>query len=721
MVKQQQQAQPPWAASGSRPRPPAAGSSSSTLPAASSHPARPRSQPKAAAAAAARLPHLRTNGSSTSEAAHAGSWGSWVASGFSVRYLVIALVVVECIRLGSLQSHLGQRSGGRLSAAVRALNADPKANPAALGLGNRLRRALGGDKETSALAVARSIVFKAGEAKGLRDLQRLLLRRPAKRGRRHHSQQAAGAVADPLQARIQMGRLEQQQQEQQAQQQWKEKGAYLEDVAAEQRAKEQDVLKNRAYLDDLHAGDVRQQQPDDKDFGGVTSSNVDYDDEDSVEVNYGDDGTDAEEDPGSKQQVAEGAKGATGREKETADAEETDYDTEDYDEEYGGDEAGGDSAAAIERPGSKEPEFEEVQAAVRTSGAGRESDSGAAADTSQAGATEEKRRWLSFNVCNGLTNQRIAILSAVLLAAESRRTLLLPRLLVNGTQSSNEVNEKNAPSCAFEDIMSPQAFKASLAAKGVVVEMPNFSTPAVTARVNLTKGATLKLLKEVEQEEHVWLTCPLLQVPPSLFLKHEPLVWAALEGMQPADDLREAADALDAKFKALSPRQAFNVLHLRLERDWQKHCPNLGDKFACLNNTVTVGAQLRQLKIDAELPLLLVLDRENLDNDMYQAALANMRPLGYRPFVLKELAGSGFTREQAAMLSYQLGLRAHQFVGNAVSTFSALLIMERAHSGKFAAYYNGGMIPLKQFVPLYQLSNTASARQHALDNALSEA
>jgi len=34
-----------------------------------------------------------------------------------------------------------------------------------------------------------------------------------------------------------------------------------------------------------------------------------------------------------------------------------------------------------------------------------------------------------------------------------------------------------------------------------------------------------------------------------------------------------------------------------------------------------------------------------------------MRPLGYRPFVLKELAGSGFTREQAAMLSYQLGLR----------------------------------------------------------------
>ena len=36
--------------------------------------------------------------------------------------------------------------------------------------------------------------------------------------------------------------------------------------------------------------------------------------------------------------------------------------------------------------------------------------------------------------------------------------------------------------------------------------------------------------------------------------------------------------------------------------------------------------------------------------------------------------------------------------------------MERAHSGKFAAYYNGGhKIPLADFVPLYQASFFNSA------------
>ena len=33
-------------------------------------------------------------------------------------------------------------------------------------------------------------------------------------------------------------------------------------------------------------------------------------------------------------------------------------------------------------------------------------------------------------------------------------------------------------------------------------------------------------------QEHVYITCPLLRVPPALFLRHEDLVWKTLEGMQ---------------------------------------------------------------------------------------------------------------------------------------------------------------------------------------------
>ena len=43
-----------------------------------------------------------------------------------------------------------------------------------------------------------------------------------------------------------------------------------------------------------------------------------------------------------------------------------------------------------------------------------------------------------------------------------------------------------------------------------------------------------------------------------------------------------------------------------------------------------------------------------------------------------------------------------QFVGNSVSTFSAMLIMERWRVGKYATYYNGGNIPLEIFMPLFK-------------------
>lgn len=35
------------------------------------------------------------------------------------------------------------------------------------------------------------------------------------------------------------------------------------------------------------------------------------------------------------------------------------------------------------------------------------------------------------------------------------------------------------------------------------------------------------------------------------------------------------------------------------------------------------------------------------------------------------------SREESALVDYYLGLNAHQFVGNSVSSFSAMLIMER--------------------------------------------
>ena len=45
----------------------------------------------------------------------------------------------------------------------------------------------------------------------------------------------------------------------------------------------------------------------------------------------------------------------------------------------------------------------------------------------------------------------------------------------------------------------------------------------------------------------MYVTCPLLRVPPGMFLQYEALVWAALDGLRPAEPLRKAADQVEVK------------------------------------------------------------------------------------------------------------------------------------------------------------------------------
>ncbi len=44
-----------------------------------------------------------------------------------------------------------------------------------------------------------------------------------------------------------------------------------------------------------------------------------------------------------------------------------------------------------------------------------------------------------------------------------------------------------------------------------------------------------------------------------------------------------------------------------------------------------------------------------------------------------------------------------RFIGNSVSTFAALALLERRHRGQWAAYYNGGNLPIAPYLPVHKL------------------
>jgi hypothetical protein len=59
----------------------------------------------------------------------------------------------------------------------------------------------------------------------------------------------------------------------------------------------------------------------------------------------------------------------------------------------------------------------------------------------------------------------------------------------------------------------------------------------------------------VPLQEHVYVSCPLLRVPPALFIRHESLVWAALEGMAPSETLLRAVEVLQSKIKKATSQE----------------------------------------------------------------------------------------------------------------------------------------------------------------------
>ena len=60
-------------------------------------------------------------------------------------------------------------------------------------------------------------------------------------------------------------------------------------------------------------------------------------------------------------------------------------------------------------------------------------------------------------------------------------------------------------------------------------------------------------------------------------------------------------------------------------------------------------------------------------------------------------------RELRALVEYNVGFGANRFIGNSVSTFAALALLERRHRGQWAAYYNGGNLPIAPYLPVHKV------------------
>ena len=111
--------------------------------------------------------------------------------------------------------------------------------------------------------------------------------------------------------------------------------------------------------------------------------------------------------------------------------------------------------------------------------------------------------------------------------------------------------------------------------------------------------------------------------------------------------------------------------------------------------------------------IYLAYDSRSISETMQQKLKEERMKLVVKTFDFDDLSPTdpNLGREARASIDQHISMKyAEKFMGNSISTFSALIIRNRRLQGKWAAQYNRGEIPLSRFIPGYRLPWVFSVR-----------
>ncbi|KAG2449205.1 hypothetical protein HYH02_005952 [Chlamydomonas schloesseri] len=361
-------------------------------------------------------------------------------------------------------------------------------------------------------------------------------------------------------------------------------------------------------------------------------------------------------------------------------------------------------------------------------------------------------RTLRFGVCNGYANQRLAVLYGMLLARRLSRSAVLPVLIDNGLQRSDaNVLASGDNQVPFSQMYDEQAFIGAMESVGVRA-LTRAEAPAVGAgdsanyrRVELGPLGWSVVgplgSGDLATVAHLEVDCPLFKLQAGdLQPADEQLVWSGLAALRPSKEAASLVDTFskviltEAAAKAKAAGRAidvagsrarpsaggggggFNYIHLRVENDWVEHCArweSIHDGIVrdnCFNHTDPIASRLALFGFSNSTALYVATYWRDVEPQRRERVVGQLEAAGYilvtSDDVLSSRAGkaaaaalAGRGREFSALVEYFLGMRAERFIGNSVSTFAALGMLERRHAGLWGAYYNGGNIPLVAVLP----------------------
>lgn len=390
---------------------------------------------------------------------------------------------------------------------------------------------------------------------------------------------------------------------------------------------------------------------------------------------------------------------------------------------------------------------------------------------------------LKIDLCNGLTNQRIALIDGIVMGLMLGMQILLPdRIPLDGTEKIDGIDHQMRPpselfdvknlSIAVNDLYTEfwcekhmheapsslwcgegahNAFVTTASAEEVesaFVEVhgvdPNVKILSIDSRGSMDSSTLLAyrhmlfngITRVLDAQERAFLDakCTLfrLQVDEAdqelwkLYWRVDDAVAFTTSIQKSAQNIMDAIEAYRVlslqratargfpTFRETpSETRAFNVLHLRAEEDWLRHCEQwmpLQDgihRDNCMNNTQNIAELLITEGLDPRLPLYIStgLNTDELNKMVIPSqhgkgfsGLSDFFTVVTKEVILQwglQSTSYASSREQWGAVDSLIALAARTFVGNSVSSFSAYIMMARQRAGNAAWHYNGGSVPLQ--------------------------
>eukprot|EP00798_Chlamydomonas_sp_ICE-L_P023584 gene23584-9112_t len=253
---------------------------------------------------------------------------------------------------------------------------------------------------------------------------------------------------------------------------------------------------------------------------------------------------------------------------------------------------------------------------------------------------------LKFEVCNGMSNQRLSVVYGIILASELGRVPVIPGVILSGVQWSSKATEAVDKSVHMEELYDVEYFKYTLDSVGIEVldsrdAPPNTSCTYVD--ISKLQGDVVEGLAVHRSVNHLSIGCPLFRLDGLYFEgNNDHILWATLNGMRPNTHLDKIVSAITKKLKSESPDNRFNFVHLRIEDDWVLHCirwSHIRDghiRNNCNNNSDTIDEVLRSLNVKITDPVYIASYWDHVDELTEQVIMNRMAAAGYKVFTSRD-------------------------------------------------------------------------------------